>query len=184
MGTSLFFLSYPCKWLRAVALEQWFSTPGKGYPSVFGYSFHYPFSGIKVAMVFSGPKPGMLLNILQRTGQSPAGRRIPRPTSTAPGLRNPGLERRTTSSPQQTAEGAATFWLFRNLSIGGPDVIMTGKHVTSVSDSLQTWGLILICLISPNQSMGYGNVETIPRSSILLMHLLFFFFPPPPRGRK
>lgn len=63
---------------------------------------------------------------------------------------------------------------------------MTGKHVTSVSDSLQTWGLILICLISPNQSMGYGNVETIPRSSILLMHLLFFFFfpPRPPEGEN
>lgn len=61
---------------------------------------------------------------------------------------------------------------------------MTGKHVTSVSDSLQTWGLILICLISPNQSMGYGNVETIPRSSILLMHLLFFFSPRPPGGEN
>lgn len=61
---------------------------------------------------------------------------------------------------------------------------MTGKHVTSVSDSLQTWGLILIRLIRPNQSMGYGNVETIPRSSILLMHLFVFFFFRPPGGEN
>lgn len=109
MGTSLFFLSYPCKWLRAVALEQWFSTPGQVYLPVFGCSFYYPFSGIKVATVFSGPKPGTLLNTLHYTGLSPAGRRVPRPVSTAPGLTNPGSERRTTSSPQQTAEGAAPF---------------------------------------------------------------------------
>lgn len=76
--------------------------------------------------------------------------------STAPRLRNPGLEKTTTRSPQQTTGGAVNFWLFRNLSVGGPDVIMTGKQVTSVSDSLQTWGPILICLISP---ISWWDVE-------------------------
>ena len=79
------------------------------YLSIFGYSFYYPFSGIKVAAAFSGPKAGMLLNIQQCTGQSPAERRIPRPMSTAPRLRNPGLEKTTTRSPQQTTGGAVNF---------------------------------------------------------------------------
>ena len=60
-------------------------------------------------MEFSGPKPGMLLNNLQCTGQGPAEGRIPYPVPTAPGLRNPGLGRTTTRSPQQTTGGAVTF---------------------------------------------------------------------------